>query len=127
MTPARRSRRSPNASIGKRAAARWIWNVADELFPGAIQIVDLYHAKGHLCDVAKAIHGAGSDLGAHWGKQRREELDEGNLDAILAALQVHAGAPEEARQCLDYVTTNRHRMRYPDFRAQGLLYVHGRR
>ena len=24
--------------------ALWIWNLADELFPGAIQIVDLYHA-----------------------------------------------------------------------------------
>ena len=27
--------------------AVWIWNVADEHFPGAIQIVDLYHARQH--------------------------------------------------------------------------------
>jgi transposase len=28
--------------------ALWIWNIADEHFPDATQIVDLYHAKEHL-------------------------------------------------------------------------------
>jgi hypothetical protein len=105
--------------------ALWIWNLADEQFPGAIQIVDLYHAKGHLWDVAKAIHGAGSDLGEQWAKQRRDELDEGKIDAVLAALQVHAQANHEARKCLDYVTRNQLRMRYPEFRAQGLCVSSG--
>jgi hypothetical protein len=100
--------------------AAWIWNLADEHFPGAIQIVDLYHAKGHLWDVAKAIYGAGSELGETWAKQRRDELDEGKLDAVLKALNVHAEHNDEARQCLDYVTRNRHRMCYPEFRAKGL-------
>jgi hypothetical protein len=100
--------------------APWIWNLADEQFPGAVQIVDLFHAKGHLWEVAKAIYGAGSDLGEQWAKQRRDELDEGKIDATLAALRIHAEANDEARKCLDYVTTNRHRMRYPEFRAQGL-------
>ena len=100
--------------------ALWIWNLADEHFPGAIQIVDLYHAKGHLWDVAKSIYGAGSDLGARWAKQRRDELDNGAIDAVLAALRVHTEANDEARKCLDYVTRNRHRMSYPNFRAQGL-------
>ena len=99
--------------------ASWIWNLAGEHFPGAIQIVDLYHAKGHLWNVAKAIYGAGSDLGETWAKQRRDELDEGKLDAVLMALDVHAEHNDEARKCLDYVTHNRHRMRYPEFRAQG--------
>lgn len=105
--------------------APWIWNLAGDLLPGAIQIVDLFHAKGHLWDVAKAIYGAGSDLGEQWAKQRRDELDEGKIDAILAALQVHAGTNDQARKCLDYVTTNRHRMRYPEFRAHGLCVSSG--
>ena len=105
--------------------APWIWNLADEQFPGAIQIVDLYHAKGHLWDVAKDIYGAGSDLGEQWAKQRRDELDEGKIDDILAALRVHAPANEEARKCLDYVAGNQSRMRYPEFRAQGLCVSSG--
>jgi hypothetical protein len=100
--------------------APWIWNLADEQFPGAVQIVDLFHAKGHLWDVAKAIYGAGSDLGKQWAKQRRDELDAGKIDAILAALRVHAETNDEARKCIDYLTTNDHRMRYPEFRALGL-------
>jgi hypothetical protein len=100
--------------------ALWIWNLADEHFPDAIQIVDLYHAKGHLWDVAKAIYGAGSDLAEQWAKQRRDQLDDGEIDDILVALSDHVEANEEARKCFDYVTRNRHRMRYPEFRAQGL-------
>ena len=100
--------------------ALWIWNLADEHFPGATQIVDLCHAKGHLWDVAKAIYGAGSDLAEQWAKQRRDELDDGKIDDILAALALHSNTNEEARKCFDYVTRNRDRMRYPEFRAQGL-------
>lgn len=105
--------------------APWIWNLADEQFPGAIQIVDLFHAKGHLWDVAKAIYGAGSDLAEQWAKQRRDELDEGKIDAVLAALQIHAQANDDARKCLDYVWRNESRMRYPEFRAQGLCVSSG--
>jgi hypothetical protein len=100
--------------------ALWIWNLADEHFPDAIQIVDLYHAKGHLWDVAKAIYGAGSELAEQWAKQRRDQLDAGEIDDILAELSVYAEANEEARKCFDRVKRNRHRMRYPEFRAQGL-------
>jgi hypothetical protein len=100
--------------------ALWIWNLADEHFPGAIQIVDLYHAKQHLWDVAKSIFGAGSDLAFQWAKQRRDELDKGTIDDILSALGLHIETNDEARRCCDYITRNRHRMRYPIFRAQGL-------
>jgi hypothetical protein len=105
--------------------APWIWNLADELFPGAVQIVDLFHAKGHLWDVAKAIYGAGSDIGEQWAKQRRDELDDGKIDAILTALRTHADSNDEARKCVGYVTENRHRMQYPEFRAQGLCVSSG--
>ncbi len=53
------------------------WNVAAEQFPGAIEIVDIYHAKRakqHLCDVAKVIYGPGADLADQWAKQPVEEV-----------------------------------------------------
>ena len=100
--------------------APWIWKLADELFPGAIQIVDIWHAKEHLSNVAKSIYGPGSDLAAAWTKQRHDELEAGNIDALLVALCAHAGSNEEARKCVDYVVHNWHRMTYPDFWALGL-------
>ena len=100
--------------------AKWIWNLADEYFPEAVQIVDRFHAKQHLSDVAKSIYGAGSDLGRQWARARHDELDAGEIDAVLDALRAHAGTHDDARKCLGYVTDNRHRMRYPEFRVQGL-------
>ena len=100
--------------------AVWIWNLADEHFPGAVEIVDLYHAKGHLSDVAKAIYGAGSDLAVQWAKRRHDDLDEGKLRSVIDALRAHAVANDEARKCLAYISRNRQRMRYPEFRGQGL-------
>jgi hypothetical protein len=100
--------------------APWIWNLANDHFPDAVQIVDRFHAKQHLSDVAKAIWGAKSEEPKPWANARHDDLDAGDIDAVLAALAVHAGAVEEARQCVDYVTTNRDRMKYADFRAAGL-------
>jgi hypothetical protein len=105
--------------------ALWIWNLADEQFPGAIQIVDLYHAKGNLSAVAKAIYGAGSELATQWAKQRHDELDEGNLNAVIEALRIHVDANDEASKSLEYFTRNENRMRYPAFRAQGLCVSSG--
>jgi hypothetical protein len=100
--------------------AKWIWNLAAESFPDAIQIVDRFHAKQHLSDVGKAIYGATSELGRAWSTARHDELDDGKTDDLLAALAIHAGVNEEARKCIGYVEDNRDRMRYPQFRAAGL-------
>ena len=59
--------------------------LAAEQFPGAIEVVDIYHAKQHLCDVAKAIYGPGTDLADRWARDRRAELDAGRLRAVVAA------------------------------------------
>ena len=100
--------------------ALWIWHLADEHFPDAVQIVDIFHAKQHLFEVANAIYGPHTDLAQVWGRQRREELDRGRLDDLLAALCEHADSCEAARKDVDYFARNRERMRYPDFRTRGL-------
>jgi hypothetical protein len=35
--------------------AEWIWNIAKDHFSGAVQIVDLFHARQHLWDFARLI------------------------------------------------------------------------
>ena len=52
-------------------------------------------------------------------------MDAGRFDAILTALRAHRETCEEARKCIDYLTRNRHRMRYPEFRAWGLCVSSG--
>lgn len=100
--------------------ASYNWNIADEFFPGAIQILDLFHAKEYLSTVAKAIWGPGSKLGEQWAEERHAELDDGNVSRLIEKLGVHAEKHDEARKGVDYFTRNKERMRYPEFREQGL-------
>jgi hypothetical protein len=100
--------------------ASWIWNLAGEYFPGAIEIIDRFHVKERLSEVSKAVYGIGSDLGKEWAGERYNELDEGRLDDLRRALNTHASHSDEARKCRDYITENRRRMRYPEFHAEGL-------
>jgi hypothetical protein len=100
--------------------APWIWNLAQELFPGATEIVDRFHVKQHLSEVAKALYPTDSRQAHQWAEQRHQELDAGQLQRLGQALRRHATRCEEARKCADYIQRNEHRMRYPEFHAQGL-------
>jgi len=100
--------------------AVWIWKIASELFPDAVEIVDRYHANEHLSDASKAIYGAEGDLARHWARERHDELNAGKIDHVLAILRVHAPDNDEARKCAEYIEHNRDRMRYPEFHAAGL-------
>ena len=100
--------------------APWIWKIAEMHFPDAIQIVDLFHAKQHLSQVAKAVYGPTSPQAVHWAKRRHAELDQGRLGSLLKALSRLAPRSPEARNCIGYFQANRPRMDYPRFRAQKL-------
>ncbi len=100
--------------------AVWIWNIAGELFPDAIQIIDLYHAKGTISKTAKELFGADNDFGKQWGKERGDDLEAGRIDTILNKLEPFLGKYEEADSCRKYLLKNRERLRYPLFRKMGL-------
>ncbi len=100
--------------------AHWIWRLVEEHFPGAIQIVDWYHATQYIWKVAHAVYGEGSDLAKQWAKSRLDELWDGKVDEVLLHCQEHASAGEVVHQAITYYTNNRERMRYPEYRAKGL-------
>jgi hypothetical protein len=100
--------------------APWIWKIAQELFPRALQIVDRFHVKQTLSTVAKAVYGADSPQAQQWARRRHAELDAGRFPDLLRAVRRHADTCDEARKCFQYLHRNRDRMRYPQFEAQGL-------
>jgi hypothetical protein len=107
--------------------APWIWNLVAEHFPGAVQIVDLYHAKEHVWDVAHAVFGRGTAGGTAWATHACSLLEQGHSEALVCAIQAVPTIPPEPGQArsiperaVDYFTTNAARMRYPLFRAQGM-------
>ncbi len=100
--------------------AVWIWNIAGEVFPNAIQIIDLYHAKGTISNAAKEIFGTESDFGKQWGKKRRDDLEAGRIDTIMDKLEPFVEKCKEANSCRKYLFKNRNRLNYPYFRKLGL-------
>ena len=100
--------------------APWIWNVAGEQFPGAIQIVDLFHAKQHLAELSASLWGANNEICPFWLPRRYAELEAGDIESLVARIQIHAHHSEEARKAALYFTTNRHRMRYHAFKRARL-------
>lgn len=121
----RRGARRASQVIVIGDGALWIWGIADEHFPNATQIVDLYHAREHLMDVSKIVYGLGHSKAKQWAAERIAQLDAGEVEAVLSSMRrlrpTAENVKEELRKTVNYFETNIERMRYAEFRRQGLF------
>jgi len=105
--------------------AEWIWNIADQHFPGAIQIVDLYHARQHLWELARKLYPNDVVNQKRWMMVQQHRLDQGKIEKLVLALRsIKPANPEVAdkiRTEADYFDRNAERMRYPKFRRLHLF------
>ena len=105
--------------------AEWIWNLADEQFPMAIKTIDLYHAKEHVSDLCKLLFTSDLHKVEIFRKRWWASLEQGDIDRIAeqAVKSLNPSSPnlKAVETQLAYLERNRHRMRYADFRAQGLF------
>ncbi|MCU1315419.1 MAG: hypothetical protein JWN63_741, partial [Candidatus Acidoferrum typicum] len=105
--------------------AEWIWNLVALHFSDAIQIVDLYHARQHLWEVARKLYPNDEGKQKAWMKiHQKRLLDRGKIEKLVSALRsIESDNPEVAKKIrteADYFERNRERMRYPKFRRQHL-------
>jgi hypothetical protein len=106
--------------------AEWIWNLADQHFPGAVQIVDLFHARQHLWELARKLYPNDEANQKLWIKVHQKRLlDKGKIATLVFALRSIVSANpevvEKIRTEADYFERNAARMRYPKFRHQHLF------
>jgi hypothetical protein len=106
--------------------AEWIWNLAQLHFPGALQIVDLYHARQHLWDLARRLYPNNDAAQKSWMKVHQKRLlDKGKIEKLVASLRSLAATNPEVLEKIrtesDYFQRNAARMRYPEFRRQHLF------
>jgi hypothetical protein len=106
--------------------AEWIWNLVALHFSDAIQIVDLYHARQHLWEVARKLYPNNEGEQKAWMKiHQKRLLDRGKIAKLVAALRsMESDNPEVAEKIrteADYFERNAERMRYPKFRGQHLF------
>jgi hypothetical protein len=68
--------------------AEWIWNLADPCFPGAVQIVDLFHARQHLWELVRRLYPSDEVNQEAWIKvHQRRLLDKGKIERLVCALR----------------------------------------
>jgi hypothetical protein len=101
--------------------ARYNKTIASTHFPGAVHIIDLFHAREHLADLAKTLGIDDAGLMA-W----RDLLDMGRVEDILdgansfiASLSPGTAQADELRKGLGYFQENADLMRYAQFRLAG--------
>ena len=105
--------------------AEWIWNLAHQHFPGAIQIVDLYHARQHLWELVRKLYPNDEVQQKRWIMVQQNRLDKGKIEKLALALRsIETTNPEVAKKLrteADYFERNAERMQYPKFRGQHLF------
>ena len=102
--------------------AVWIWNIADREFPGAIQIVDLYHARQHVWELAAKLFASDERQRKRWAIKMQKLLDAGKIESLVKQLRTFAAPTNDIVELLrieaEYFERNRERMRYPALRRQ---------
>jgi len=105
--------------------SEWIWNQAQEHFPGATQIVDLYHAREHLWELARKLHPNDEANQNRWMMVHQDLLDDGKIEELVSSFRSmetsQAELAEKIRTEAAYFEKNAERMRYPEFRRQHLF------
>jgi hypothetical protein len=104
--------------------ATWIWNIASSKFPGATQVVDLFHAREHIHGLARLLEFMLGDRKDAWLAARLQDLDYGDIDGICRAGRAYRLGgikKDELDTALGYFENNAPRMRYHWFRQCGLF------
>jgi hypothetical protein len=105
--------------------AEWIWNIADRFFPGATQIVDLYHASEHLWELVRKLFPSDEVNQNRWILTEQHKLEQGQIERLVVSLrQLETSHPDLAEKIAteaNYFEKNAERMRYPEFRRRHLF------
>lgn len=106
--------------------AAWVWNVTQDHFYDACQVVDWYHAVEHLSDIAASLHGESTPAAKRWYRSAQTALYQGHAGRIALELKETArGYPaevaEELRKEADYLEKHKRRMQYLQMREEGYV------
>jgi hypothetical protein len=109
--------------------ADYNWNQAAYHFPGAVQILDFWHACEHIGTLSRLLydpgHAAEAARGQRWAKERMESLKRDGHRPLLRALKRRKPKSPQARELLrrelGYFRRNQKRMDYPAYRRAGMM------
>lgn len=98
--------------------AAWIANMAEEFFPDAQHILDLFHLKENVYNFSKNKFGMDETKYIPWAERISALLEKGLADDVLKELDPN----EKYANCVNlhhYISTHRNHINYPEYRAKG--------
>ncbi|MCK5922221.1 MAG: ISKra4 family transposase [Methylococcales bacterium] len=100
--------------------ADWIWNLVDEHFPKAVQILDWFHASEHLMPVAQAAYITEAEQ-VNWVTSMKQLMWEGRIEELVTTCNslTTTCSNDDIRKAANYFDNHKERMRYAYFRKQG--------
>ena len=102
----------------------WIRSLAQWLPIETFLILDLYHVKHRIFEVAHAVFGEHSPEARKWGDAQGDRIEAGSVTHVIEALCFLKPKKSQTRKLIDdlkgYLDKNRGRMKYPEYRARGL-------
>jgi hypothetical protein len=105
--------------------APWIWNLADEICPKAVQVLDWYHAIERASEAAKKIFGPAEPCGTLFVERIKHLLRTGEVRTLLEEVQAcrflpnSTDAKDAIKALTRYYTNNCNRMNYANLQAHG--------
>ena len=104
--------------------AKWIWNWVDDNYPGAVQILDFYHAKEKLVLFARHQYPE-EEIRLAWIKRQADKLLDNGLEKVLSILKSCRARNSEAKlakqKAIEYYLEHDDRMQYKTYLEQGLM------
>lgn len=98
--------------------AAWIANMAEEFFPDARHILDLFHLKENVYDFSKNKFGMDETKYIPWAERISDLLEKGMADRVLKELD----PDEKYANCVNlhhYISMHRDHINYPEYKAKG--------
>jgi hypothetical protein len=110
-------------ALSQGDGAPWVWNLVQEHWPAAWEVLDYYHLTEHLHACAQVVWGVGSERARGWARAVGAQAltaDATVVGQALRRLRPTTAAGHQAVAALQrYVRTHAHRMRYGELRQQG--------
>lgn len=105
--------------------ATWMRNWIAQTYPQAVSILDFFHAYEHLCEFGTHVW-KDLELRNEQLKLLKIQLSNGEVDKIIEKIKAYGSdqrevVAEQAESLLTYLTNNRDRMHYDQYRNQGYL------
>jgi hypothetical protein len=115
-----------NAGYGKTQevviigdGAAWIRNMGKELFPEAVQILDLYHLKENIYSYAKHKFSHNEKEYVQWAETFIDKIEKGETQEALLMLPEEEKLPTNVVNLRTYINNNIDKIDYPKYKEKG--------